>query len=279
MTQYSNPVVVLLRRIKWMLFGKPETAYPNENIRRYYELSAERAAWKAMPKQDDFNWELYNIHYRGELEAISKEHTLHLSPGDYTFSEGQLSQQNTDILPLHPNWHILYETMLQLAPESAFEIGCGNGMHLMNMETLAPGLRLGGLDRSEDQIKFLRECSPSLKAEIQVRDATMPLRQGEIVADICYSQAVIMHMNTNNNHLEALKNMFRIAQRQVLFVENWTHHPFLADVLTLYKAGETGWPAMHLYFRVSLHTPETKVMICSKTPLPYAELTDYGQLL
>jgi len=75
---------------------------------------------------DDFDWRWYHLHYQAELAEIKNVHTLVLSPGDYGFSDGALSLQR-NVLPLHPNHRLLYETILQLGPGSILEVGCGGG--------------------------------------------------------------------------------------------------------------------------------------------------------
>jgi len=63
----------------------------------------------------------------GELKAIEKQHTLRLAPGDYLLEAGALRARSAK-LPLHPNHRLLYETILQLAPGSVMEVGCGGGI-------------------------------------------------------------------------------------------------------------------------------------------------------
>ena len=103
--------------------------------------------------QDDFEWSLYNSHYRWELDEIQKVHTLRLSSEDYSFINNFLVPSH-DILPLHPNHRLLYETILQLSPQSTIEIGCGGGDHLHNLSILSSKIDLYGCDLSEDQINY-----------------------------------------------------------------------------------------------------------------------------
>lgn len=75
---------------------------------------------------DDFDWRAYSAHYAEELTEVEQDHTTRLSPQDYMFTEGRLTQQSS-ALPLHPNHRLLYETLLQLRPASVLEMGCGGG--------------------------------------------------------------------------------------------------------------------------------------------------------
>lgn len=234
-------------------------------------------------KKDDFFWNIYTHHYRGEMEALQKDYTLLLKARDYEFSDqGGLVRRNGAIKPLHHHWRLLYETIVQLQPATVLEVGCGNGMNLHNLQVLAPGLKLFGLDRSEDQIAYLREMNPHLSGSIRHWDAADPFPGALFPApiDVCYSQAVIMHIKEGDKHVRALQNMFRIARKQVVLLENWLHHDFMQDVLTLQTRKMTSWDRLYLYYRTPAGPEQGNphIMICSAVPLPYPELTDYAVL-
>src|SRR5688500_10692823 len=91
---------------------------------------------------DDFNWEFYNLHYRAEMDNLEKEFTTLLKEGDYKLSSSGLVKSDTLGKPLHPNWRLLYETVLELKPASVFEMGVGNGMHLYNLHVLNESVEL-----------------------------------------------------------------------------------------------------------------------------------------
>ena len=227
---------------------------------------------------DDFDWKHYNTHYRGELEDIAKTHVEILQAADYSFDEPMLTSHRTE-RPLHPNHHLLYETILQLAPRSVLEAGCGGGDHLHNLNILAPQLQLCGVDLSEAQLAFLHERHPGLDATIQQRDLTLPNPIDAQPVDLAYTQAVLMHIRTGNGHLVALANLFSSATKQVLLMENWTRNDYLDDIRILRKKNIIAWQSMYFYYRVSRETTNTRLMIVSATPLPmYPPLTSYSLL-
>ncbi len=76
---------------------------------------------------DDYDWQFYSDLYMSGLQDVARDHTLVLSPGDYEYVAGKLLLKN-QVLPLHPNYQIIYETILQLNPGSVMEIGCGGGI-------------------------------------------------------------------------------------------------------------------------------------------------------
>ncbi|OGF26073.1 hypothetical protein A2303_04710 [Candidatus Falkowbacteria bacterium RIFOXYB2_FULL_47_14] len=229
---------------------------------------------------DMFNWRLYNLHYRGELREEAKVHTMSLAPGDYAAKNGKLEKTNPDIKPLHANHHLLYETILQLKPEIVIEMGCGNGMHLHNLYVLAPDMKLLGTDKDERQLAFLRECYPDIKAEIRKIDATSPLLPELTgVADLSFTQAVIMHIHTNESHLIALKNLFNFSKKYVVMMERWKNHSIMDDIKKLHEKKLISWQNLYFYYRINEETKLPHIMICSNEPLSYNPLKDYNILV
>ena len=132
-----------------------------------------------------------------------------------------LNKTNDVILPLHPNHRLLYETILQLNPRSLEEIGCGCGDHLYNLGVLSPEINLSGIELSAAQIKFFKKRHPNLRANISQYDSTLLLGGNNQSFDIAFTQAVIMHIKTADKHLIALQNLFKLASKQVVLMENW----------------------------------------------------------
>jgi ubiquinone/menaquinone biosynthesis C-methylase UbiE len=159
------------------------------------------------------------------------------------------------------------------------EIGCGGGDHLHNLYTLNQNIKLSGVDISQGQIEYLYQRHPDLHADIRNIDMTLPPRLNETQVDIVYTQTVLMHINTGNNYLHALANMFRYARKQVVLMENWNSHNFLQDTRFLFQNKMIGWNEIFFYYRQSpeLHIPH--IMIISSVPLDYPELDDYNILL
>ena len=137
----------------------PKDNYPNIYILGYHILKAfHKTILKfglikddGSLKKDMFNWTLYNLHYKGELKEAKKKYALILKSGDYQFHNLQLIKYNENIKPLHSSHRLLYKTIMQLNPQSVFEMGCGTGMHLHNLQTLLPKARICGVDLSQDR--------------------------------------------------------------------------------------------------------------------------------
>ena len=231
------------------------------------------------PVRDDFDWRFYTDHYRAELEMLDKNHSRLVRPGDYEFASGCLSKK-LDILPIHPNHRLVYETILQLSPETIMEMGCGGGDHLSNLSVLAPAIRLMGVDLSDRQLDLLRSRHPDLKAEVRQFDlASDPDKNDLARVDLSYTQAVLMHIRDREAYLRALTNVFRVARKHVVLMENWTRHDFLPDILDLFERKRLGWEKLYLYYRESEEYRKPHLLVASNVELPqYPVLTDYAIL-
>lgn len=227
---------------------------------------------------DDFNWQTYNERYRRQLSGAAKRYTAKLDFGDYLLVNNVLTKQR-DILPLPPH-RLLYETIILLKPSTVMEVGCGGGDHLYNLGILAPEIDTLGLDRAEAQIDFARQRSGGTAGKIQKFDITMPFSNKLPTVDIAYTVAVIMHIHTGNGHLVALANMFKLASKQVVLMENWTRHSFLDDIKYLFAQRMIPWQDIYFYHRRSPECQDRPhLMVVSATPLPFEPLADYSQLL
>jgi SAM-dependent methyltransferase len=226
---------------------------------------------------DDYDWRSYRTHYERDLADVARLHTLKLAAGDFSLCHDGTIQLRSELKPLHPNHSCLYETIGLLTPASIIEIGCGGGDHLHNLGVLYPSVQRLGFDRSRGQLALLRERSPRLEPIIARLDITRPLRRGHPTAEVVYTQAVVMHIHASDRHLIALQNIFRMARKQVVLMENWWRHWFMDDIAKLHKARLIDWPDLRFYFRRAEGRP--KIMIVSSNPLPFESLVDYRQLL
>lgn len=195
---------------------------------------------------DDFNWDTYTRDkYGPQLERMAREHTLQLGEGvSFDPASGQLRGAPDN---LHPNFRAVYEIVGRLKPRSVLEIGCGGGDHMANLLRLYPDTEVRGVDRSPAQLALAAQRNPGITGQVEVRDMTMPWSTRWAQAELVYSQAVIMHINTAVSHLVALSNMFRLAQRHVVLMENYACHPFHDDVRRLFDGGQIDWPDLHAY--------------------------------
>ena len=262
--------------------SKPKENYPNLLILKYHILKAIdkiKNKNKNDSIKDMFNWKLYTLHYKGELKELEKNNTINIKNDDFSFKENKLIKINSQAKPLHENWRLLYETILQLMPDSVFELGCGNAMHLNNVQILNPNIKLSAIDLSEHQIKYLRESYPNLKAEIRQYDATIPFPENFLPkTDISFTQAVIQHIYKDNKHLEALTNLFNISNKYIILIERWKNHHFMNDIIKLQQDGKIKWDNINFYYKKSKTTGKPHIMICSKEKLNYPVLNDYNIL-
>lgn len=260
----------------------PKDNYPNIYIFSYHVLKAfHKTIFKlgfirddGTLKKDMFNWTLYNLHYKGEIKEAKKNYTLALKSGDYQFHDSQLVKNNEKIKPLHPSHRLLYETILQLNPQSVFEMGCGTGMHLHNLQTLLPQARICGIDLSDQQLNGLKKTYPQMANNAKQVDATVHWAKLPFeTCDVAFTQAVIMHIHTGDAHLTALENLFKMAKKYVILYESPKNHPFKTDIQKLFDGGKIKWPNLYFYHRTDEKNNPSGI-ICSSLPLDYPKLTD-----
>ena len=226
----------------------------------------------SLAEADDYNWSLYTGEYRGEIRSVGRDNTLLFQKGDLIFSDQRLVPASDDIRP-HPNHLLLYETVLLLSPTRILEAGCGAGDHLANLSTLLPDAVLFGVDRSPEQLDFLKERHPRPRFSTSVVDLSLPFPNHTQTVDVAFTQAVIMHMQTGNSHRVALANLFRIAGRQVLLMENWQRHSFVSDIKQLHELGIIGWQDLYLYRReVVTQQGQARLLVASSVELPFRVL-------
>jgi len=261
----------------WSFVRQLGTGLINRKMLRYHLGEKFRGNWR-QEGDDDFNWSRYSIHYQGELELGSKTRTLSIGPDDYKFEGGGLLHKSSQ-LPLHPNVHTIYETILQLQPKSVLEVGCGGGDNLSNIHTLEPSLHLRGVDISPEQLNLLTRRHPRFAGMVEPCDITQPVSH-ITPADLVFTQAVLMHIGINNGRWErGIKNLFHLANCQIVLMEYWPKHDYFALLSRLTPGADIPWPSLHLYARPSAGRRSPTVLIASRHQLPYEPLQNSEQLL
>ena len=244
---------------------------------RYHLGEKIRGHWR-QEGDDDFNWSRYSIHYQGELELGSRTRTLSVGPNDYKFENGQLFHISSR-LPIHPNAHTIYETILQLRPKSVLEVGCGGGDNLSNLHTLEPSLQLRGVDISPEQLKLLTQRHPRFAGMVEPCNITQAVSH-IAPADLVFTQAVLMHIGINNGRWErGIKNLFHLANYQIVLMEHWFKHDYFTLLSRFTPGVDIPWPSLYLYVRPSVGQRNPTVLIASRHQLPFDPLQHPEQLL
>jgi hypothetical protein len=233
---------------------------------------------KGKKTPDDYDWDFYSGIYKDGLDNMEKEGTLVLNDGDYVFTDQQLLLKK-QILPLNPVYHLLYETLLQLNTQSVMEIGSGAGDHLHNIQLLSPAIKLYGIDVSKGQVDLAKRRHPNLRARNQQYDIRTPVDQLSLPkVDVAYTMAVIMHIR--EGHTNALINLFHIASKYVILVENWKRQAFMDDIQELFKLNKIPWKKIYFYYHkseiIKKDQNQPSLMLISSEQIPfYPVLTDY----
>lgn len=273
----------MLQKIKTFVTNKEEY-YPNIEIFCYHILKAIRKTLIKMGlkrhnkhNKDMFDWSLYHLHYKGELKQNAKKYSLTLQPEDYIMEQKKLVLKNQSIKPLHHSPKFLYETIIQLNPKSIFEIGCGTGVNLQCMKTLLPKSLICGIDLLPKQIKTLKHNFPELINMVKQTDATIPFTVRPFEkCELAFTQAVIMHIHTDNLYLTALENLFAMSSKYVILMEGIRSRNYKEDIQKLFDNGKIKWSNIFFYYRINEEIGRPNGIICSTVPLPYPELKDYS---
>jgi len=274
----------MLKKIKTFINNKEEY-YPNIEIFIYHILKALKKGLLALGllrtskhRSDMFDWPLYHLHYRGELKENAKKHTVTLKQDDYEFKNNKLVKKNASIKPLHFSPKFIYETILQLNPQSVFEMGCGSGDNIHNVSVLLPSVPVYGVDLLEKQLITLKKVYPDLQDKVKQVDATIPFTELPFPAcDLVFTQAVLMHIHTDNLYLVALENIFAQSKKYVVLMEGIRGRNYKDAIQKLFDMKKIKWDKIFFYYRHDEETNRALGIICSSTPLPYPELTNYNE--
>jgi hypothetical protein len=90
--------------------------------------------------------------------------------------------------------------------------------------------------------------------------------------------AVIMHIR--EDHANALINLFHIASKYVILVENWKRQAFMDDIQELFKLNKIPWKKIYFYYHkseiIKKDQNQPSLMLISSEQIPfYPVLTDY----
>jgi hypothetical protein len=172
---------------------------------------------------DEYNWENYTKEYSGQLKQIEKDDNQTFFITDYEEKEGEIVFKD----PLHPNWKEIYAAAYDLKPESIFECGFGGCYHLKNLHKILPDTKISGCDLLQTQMDFGVEFSDvpdSIKENMKIMDFTQNSLKYDVGKhEFVYSQAVVMHLNTERAK-RFLKNMGKISSKYIVLSEGYKNH-------------------------------------------------------
>ena len=148
---------------------------------------------------------------------------------------------------LDPVHRALYLTVMSLESKSIMEYGCGGGDHLYNLKKLTKDVRLAGVDRSFDQIKLAFDRNKLSDVWFYViSDKDCAIDQLSKF-DISYTQAVLMHIQTDASYMRAVRFMLASTSRYIVLRENFARHNFIQDFKKMSAQMDLGWKKIYFY--------------------------------
>jgi SAM-dependent methyltransferase len=181
-----------------------------------------------MKQYDDYNWETYTQEFYEPqvFNDIQAKDGMELLVTKYDRDENNHIQFFDN---LHPNWKELYHLVDALGVDSVYEVGCGSGQHLININFINPQIKLAGSDYSQSQIDVgirklgLNECE--FAKNLRVIDMTKPLDDFTESYELVYTQAVVMHL-AYPRAKKMLTNMCKLSSKYIIMIENIQNHNF-----------------------------------------------------
>lgn len=193
-----------------------------------------------MKKNDEYNWPDYTKEYEQQLEDVK------IKDGN-DFFVTKFDADNDGIVfydNLHPNWMEIYYQAWKLKPKSIFECGVGACYHIKNLHTILPDSEISGIDLLQSQLDLGKKFS-DLPDDIFNKLFALDFTSGISIEDqyeFVYTQAVIMHLSTENAR-RFLKNMDKICSKNILLIEGVNNHEnwpeLVADTLPNYTIERT----------------------------------------
>ena len=165
---------------------------------------------------DDFEWQQqYPQAYKEQTEDLENEELLRL-PEDAKIVDGKL--QYSGEKRLVKNLEFLYETMYDLNPSSAFEVGFGYCNHLINLHKVLPDMKLGGCDISSMQMDGAHGRYGLELANFELYISDFLNLNITDKFECVYSQAVVMHMSTQKS-MDSIERMCEISSKYVFCID------------------------------------------------------------
>jgi ubiquinone/menaquinone biosynthesis C-methylase UbiE len=179
--------------------------------------------------QDDYEWQnVYPASHFQQTQQLEQSILFELPP-DVIIVDGKIVIPNGD-KDMHINPRIIFEKIIEVSPQSVFEVGFGYGNNLVGIHRLLPQIELNGCDISWKQhYMALQRYGECKKFQLIVGDF-LELDIPDNSFDFVYSQAVIMHMSTERAMI-ALEKMVRISKKYVMSTDGGLTIPNIREFL------------------------------------------------
>lgn len=180
-------------------------------------------------QHDDFEWQnVYPASHLQQTQQLEQSILFELPP-DVIIVDGKIVIPNGD-KDMHINPRIIFEKIIEVSPQSVFEVGFGYGNNLVGIHRLLPQIELNGCDISWKQhYMALQRYGECKKFQLIVGDF-LELDIPDNSFDFVYSQAVIMHMSTERAMI-ALEKMVRISKKYVMSTDGGLTIPNIREFL------------------------------------------------
>jgi len=132
----------------------------------------------------------------------------------------------------------VYTLVYRLTPMSVLECGCGGCYNIRNLRVLFPHIEVHGFDISKEQLSFGVWLCNIGREGLSVMDITKD--QPNRKYDFVFTQAVIMHLSTDNA-MKALNNVKTMSNKYIYLSENPDHHGGMDEWMGMVKTVFHEW--------------------------------------
>jgi ubiquinone/menaquinone biosynthesis C-methylase UbiE len=179
--------------------------------------------------QDDFEWQnVYPSAHFQQTQQLEQDILFEIPIG--SIIENGKVHISTIGKDIHINHRMIFEKIIEVLPQSVFEIGFGYGNNLVGIHRLLPQIELSGCDISWKQhymaLQRYEECK---KFNLVVGDF-LELDIPDNSFDFVFSQAVLMHMSTERA-MRSLEKMVRISKKYIMSTDGGLVIPNIREFL------------------------------------------------
>lgn len=117
--------------------------------------------------------------------------------------------------PEHPHRQAILRKLGKISAGSVLEIGCGAGANLSLIKKTWPGVRVGGIDLSEEALK---EARKNVLSDVLEQGSATDIFLSDKSSDVVLSDACLIYLDPLNIN-KALKEIKRVARNNIILVE------------------------------------------------------------
>jgi len=173
---------------------------------------------------EEYDWNTYTNIYSNQIKTENDS--------DFIVKNARVEngKVNWNGESLHMNIVWIIDKILETNPKSVFECGFGGGHNIYSIGKLFPNIKMGGVELLESQVEFGRSyfnlpSSFYTDNNLSIGDWSIPgmYKDIEDKYDLVYTNAVIMHLNTEKA-INFINNIIGMEPKYITLAEGYPNH-------------------------------------------------------